>query len=127
MPGDVSDLALRFLHALSIGCTPVVIGGPAVTIPLPFAEFVDYRRFARFATVRDVGDGVALLRRLLQEPAVEATDALPPASKLLAEVSGLFTEHVDGCGFPSGKPFMSLLARSLEVRAQILRHLRWHN
>eukprot|EP00435_Cladocopium_sp_Y103_P014452 s4314_g3.t1 len=55
LPGDVSDLAMRFFHALSAGCVPVIVGGPSTTVPLPFAEFVNYSRFARFAHVADVG------------------------------------------------------------------------
>ncbi|CAJ1342752.1 unnamed protein product [Effrenium voratum] len=76
LPGDVSDLAMRFFHALSAGCTPVVVGGPSATVPLPFAEFLDYSRFAKFARVRNAHTSVTFsenssLRRLEKSPLMQ--------------------------------------------------------
>lgn len=123
LPGDVSDLATRFLHALSVACTPVLVGGPAQTIPLPFAEFVGYHRFARLATVSNVDDGVALLEGLLSENEEVSRAATAAASAGVEAIAGLFTAH-EGCGWPSGEPFVRLLARALEARARIWTHIR---
>ena len=50
LPGDVSDLAMRFFHALATGCVPVVVGGPSTTVPLPFAE-ADFAYLGTFHVV----------------------------------------------------------------------------
>ncbi|CAJ1409452.1 unnamed protein product [Effrenium voratum] len=120
LPGDVSDLAMRFFHALSAGCTPVVVGGPSATVPLPFAEFLDYSRFAKLARVRNVREAEELLAKLLQEPPIEAYDGL------FDSIGGLFMRH-QGCGVESGEPFLELLAKSLEARAKVWPLLRWYN
>ncbi|CAE7198370.1 ARAD2 [Symbiodinium sp. CCMP2592] len=125
LPGDVSDLAMRFLHALSAGCTPVVVGGPASAVPLPFAQFVDYTQFARFARVRDVKEAEHLLQSLLQERPKKIMSA-DELEKMLTAIAGLYTRH-ENCGFESGEPFRALLAKSLEARADIWQHLRWYN
>lgn len=122
LPGDVSDVAMRFLHALSVGCTPVVVGGPSQTIPLPFMEFIPYKRFALFATVHDVSDATSLLRSLLSNDR-EGRVRAPPR---LEDIGGLFMHHSD-CGFASGEPFLALLSRALEVRARVWSNMRWFN
>lgn len=123
LPGDVSDLALRFLHAVSVGCTPVLVGGPAQTIPLPFAALISFERFARFATVHDVGGAVALLQELLAEPLPKRGRA---PSHRVEDIRGLFTHHAD-CGFPSGEPFRKALAMALQERARLWSQIRWFN
>jgi len=119
LPGDVSDLAMRFFHALSAACIPVIVGGPATTVALPFAEFVNYSRFARFARVRDVSEAEALLESLQVLPTSEPQD-------LLSDISGLFMRH-EQCDFASGQPFLDLLAKSFEARAHIWQLLKWYN
>jgi len=120
LPGDVSDLALRFFHAVSVGCTPVIVGGPSQTIALPFAEFVQYSKFARLTTVHNVNEAVTLLTDLLDEMPAQGRLPLPH----LEEVAGLFTHHI-GCGVPSGGPFRELLGRALKARTQVWAHIRW--
>merc|ERR1712032_398171 len=107
LPGDVSDLAMRFFHAVSVGCTPVVVGGPEQAISLPFPELVEYRRFARFATVRNVDDAVAMLQGLMAEEPGSLNQELTPHR--LEDILGLFMQHEE-CGVPSGDPFVELLA-----------------
>lgn len=123
LPGDVSDLAMRFFHALSAGCVPVIVGGPSTTVPLPFAEFVNYSRFARFAHVGDVSDAEQLLNSLQVE-----ADPTDPGhlQELLSEISGLFMRHEE-CGVVSSEPFLELLEKSFEERWKIWQLLKWYN
>eukprot|EP00928_Gymnodinium_smaydae_P057772 TRINITY_DN40999_c0_g1_i1.p1 TRINITY_DN40999_c0_g1~~TRINITY_DN40999_c0_g1_i1.p1 ORF type:complete len:736 (+),score=78.07 TRINITY_DN40999_c0_g1_i1:57-2210(+) len=129
LPGDVSDLAMRFFHALSVGCTPVVVGSGTQTIPLPFASFIDYRRFARFATVRNVEDALGLLKTLMSEHASrrgERTEEDNPLQAAPDAFAGLFMRHTS-CSMDSGEPFRTLVAKELVARAQVFRHVRWYN
>eukprot|EP00928_Gymnodinium_smaydae_P068848 TRINITY_DN52130_c0_g1_i1.p1 TRINITY_DN52130_c0_g1~~TRINITY_DN52130_c0_g1_i1.p1 ORF type:complete len:224 (-),score=11.48 TRINITY_DN52130_c0_g1_i1:114-785(-) len=115
LPGDVSDITYRFFEALAVGCTPVIIGGPSQTVSLPFADVLSYDRFAITKTIHSVTDAVSLLRSLYVEH---------PLRPEIVDVQGLFMRHVD-CECSSGDPFLSLFARALRWRADVLSRLRW--